>query len=258
LNPKDAIIWQNLAINYSSLRDYTSAAQALDRAIEAAPDSMNLRVLRAKLDFDFKGEAAPLEQLVAAAPPSVSQSEEVVLGRASVEYMKRNYAEAIRILVETPAGSFHSDEGPVLRSLMLADIYRSAGDLPRARVQYEKARRELDERVRQKPQNPALRSKLGKALAGLGREQEAIRQGEHAMQLVPEAVDALDGPMYSMEMAHIYATLGRVEQTLPLLTRLLETPGGFIPDSLRYDPTWDFLRDDPRFQALLVKHGVAS
>lgn len=59
-------------------------------------------------------------------------------------------------------------------------------------------------------------------------------------------------------MAHIYAALGRVEETLPLLARLLEMPSGIIADSLRYDPTCDFLRDDPRFQALLVKHGVAT
>ena len=258
LNPRDAIIWQNLAINYSSMRDYKSAADAYERGIEAAPDSMNLRILRARLDLEFKGDPAPLEQLVASAPPEFQQRHEVVLGRASVEYMKRNYAEAIRILEAAPAAIVQTDEGELPRSLLLADIYRAAGDSVRAREQYEQARVALEAMVRQKPQNPGVHTKLGKALAGLGRADEAIRQGRRAMELVPESVDALDGPMYTLGMAHIYVTLQRPDEALPLVARLLETPAGIIADSLRYDPTWDFLRADPRFQALLAKHDVAS
>lgn len=258
LNPRDAIIWQNLGVNYASLRDYKAAAEAYERGIEAAPDSMNLRILRAKLDLEFKGDSAPLEQFVASAPPELQRNPEVVHGRASVEYMKRNYAEAIRILEETPAATVQTEEGQLPRSLLLADIYGAAGDSVQAREQYERARIALEAMVRQKPHNPFVYTNLGKALAGLGRADEAIRQGKRAMELVPESVDALDGPMYTAGMAHIYAALQQPEETLRLLSHLLEIPAGIIADSLRYDPTWDFLRGDPRFQALLAKHGVAS
>jgi hypothetical protein len=59
-------------------------------------------------------------------------------------------------------------------------------------------------------------------------------------------------------MLYIYAMLQRADDVLPLLTRLLETPAGITPPSLRYDPAWDFLRGNPRFEALLTKYGLAS
>ena len=256
LNPKDAIIWQNLGINYACTRDYHAAAHAYDRAIEAAPDSINMRILRARLDFEFKGDSRLLEQLIASAPPVVRNRPEVVLGHASVEYMKRNYTEAIRILAESPTVKSEKEEH--IRPLLLGEIYRAAGDLVRAREQFELALKKLEEVARQKPANPAVYTSLGKALAGLGRADEAIQAGRRAMELVPESVDALDGPMYSAGMVYIYASLQRPDDVLPLLARLLETPGGIIAESLRYDPAWDFLRGDPRFEALLTKHGVAS
>jgi hypothetical protein len=35
------------------------------------------------------------------------------------------------------------------------------------------------------------------------------------------------------------------------LPHLLEVPGGISPGDLRFSPTWDPLRKDPRFEALL-------
>ena len=58
-------------------------------------------------------------------------------------------------------------------------------------------------------------------------------------------------------MAHIYAQLGDADHAIPMLKRLLRTSYGgasfLTPATLRLDPLWDKIRNDPRFQELLVE-----
>ena len=85
----------------------------------------------------------------------------------------------------------------------------------------------------------------------LGRTEEAIANGERAAQLLPISADALDGPLIGTNLAAIYAQLGRYDQAFALLDTLVRQIGGPTPGTLRVEPQWDSLRDDPRFQKLL-------
>jgi tetratricopeptide (TPR) repeat protein len=98
---------------------------------------------------------------------------------------------------------------------------------------------------------------LGGALAILGRRDEAIRQGKLAMELRPESKDAFDGPMYTMALAQIYTWTGDKDEALQLIEKSLTTPNGLTVPTLRLDPVWDPLRDDPRFQALINRFAKA-
>ena len=53
-------------------------------------------------------------------------------------------------------------------------------------------------------------------------------------------------------MANVYALLGDADHAVPILKRLLQIPYAFpiTPASLRLDPVWDQIRNDPRFQEL--------
>jgi tetratricopeptide (TPR) repeat protein len=86
----------------------------------------------------------------------------------------------------------------------------------------------------------------------LGRAEDAIALGERAVQLLPISADALDGPLIATNLAAIYAQLGRREQALAALETLLRQIGGPTPGTLRVEPQWDSLRDEPRFQKLLT------
>ena len=85
----------------------------------------------------------------------------------------------------------------------------------------------------------------------LGRGEEAIAAGERGVQKLPIAADALDGPLLAVNLAVIYAQLGERERALAELSRLVRLPGGPTPGTLRIEPQWDSLRDDPEFQDLL-------
>jgi hypothetical protein len=92
----------------------------------------------------------------------------------------------------------------------------------------------------------------------MGRKDDAIREGQRALDLKPESKDAVDGAIMNCYLALIYARVGEKELAIPLIERLLKTPGAV--DSVDYSITvndlkhrweWDPIRKDPRFQKLV-------
>jgi hypothetical protein len=92
------------------------------------------------------------------------------------------------------------------------------------------------------------------AYAGLGREADAVREGELAVRMAPVGRDPVWGRNYILHMAEIYVMTGDHEKAIDMLERLVSVVAEYTPHLLRLDPTWDPLRDHPRFQALLAKH----
>jgi serine/threonine-protein kinase len=258
LNPKDAILWQNLAINYSTMRRFDAAIKAYDAGIEAAPDSTTLLFHRAKLRYYTTGDATELERLIASIPEEKKRNPEVVLGIAYHFFSKRDYARAVQVMLAAPDEIFQLTQGHPPKGFFLGELYRAMGEPEKARDGFDSARVALEAAVQQRPRLPMLRAKLGITYAGLGRAEDAIREGRTAMELLPESRDALDGTMWTQSMAEIYAAVGRAEEAVPLLDHLLTVPSGLTVRMLEVDPSWDMVRDDPRFQALLTKHGAAS
>jgi serine/threonine-protein kinase len=258
LNPKDAILWQNLAINYSSMRQFDAAMKAYSAGIEAAPDSTTLLFTRAKLRFYMTGDPTEVERLIAATPEAKKRSPEVVAGIANYFFSRREYARALEVMLGAPEEAFQIEQGHAPKALYLGELYNAAGEPEKARAAFDSARVALEAAVQQRPRMPLLRSKLGIVYAALGRADDAIREGRTAMELLPESRDALDGAMWTQSMAEIYAALGRAEEAIPLLDHLLTAPSGLTVRMLQMDPAWDRVRDDPRFQALLTKYGAAS
>jgi hypothetical protein len=92
----------------------------------------------------------------------------------------------------------------------------------------------------------------------MGRKEDAIREGQLAVELKPESKDAVDGALMNCYLALIYARLGERDLAIPLIARLLKTPGAvdsvdysITVNDLKYRWEWDPIRGDPRFQKLL-------
>jgi hypothetical protein len=58
-------------------------------------------------------------------------------------------------------------------------------------------------------------------------------------------------PVLVVAMARIYAITGDGEKAIDLLQHSLQTPAGLTVHEIRMDPTWDVLRENPRFKALI-------
>jgi tetratricopeptide (TPR) repeat protein len=87
-------------------------------------------------------------------------------------------------------------------------------------------------------------------VACLGRKEDAINEGEKAVELLPEFEDAVEGPKATAALAEIYASVGEHDEAFLLLDHLLAAPHGLTVPQLKLDPVWDPLRADPRFQKL--------
>ena len=102
-----------------------------------------------------------------------------------------------------------------------------------------------------------FQSILGVANAILGRDAEAVQAGERAIALNPETRDASEGPRSYDALIVIHLLLGHRDEAVRLITARAHTPissATLLPitqASIRFDPLFDGVRDDPRIQALL-------
>ncbi len=131
-------------------------------------------------------------------------------------------------------------------------------DEAKAKASYEEARMKAEVAVRESPDDGPRHALLGLIYAGLGRCDEAVAEGKRAVELLPEAKDAFDGPILIISCARISMMCGDMDTALALLDRSLQTPSGITIHELRLDPIWDPLRNDARFQRMLSKFGGKS
>jgi tetratricopeptide (TPR) repeat protein len=90
---------------------------------------------------------------------------------------------------------------------------------------------------------------LATVYAGLGEKDKALAQAREAVTQYKD--DAVNKPGAEAILAQLQARFGDLDSALAALPHLLEVPAGLHQADLRYDPAWDPLRKDPRFQAIL-------
>ena len=95
-----------------------------------------------------------------------------------------------------------------------------------------------------------IHSALGLAYARLDRADDAVREGEQAVDLCPVSADTMLCPYALLWLAKIYARVGEEEAALDRIEALLAIPSELSPAMLRLDPDWDPLRANPRFKML--------
>jgi hypothetical protein len=137
--------------------------------------------------------------------------------------------------------------------LLKARMQRLRGNQPARRAFFDSARVVLEERTAARPDDPALRATLGFTYAGLGRREEAIREGRRAVELRPPSKDTWLGVDMVRSLATTYAMLGEADSAVRQLRLLLQVPSWISVPALRADPTWDPIRRDPDFRALVAK-----
>ena len=95
--------------------------------------------------------------------------------------------------------------------------------------------------------------------AFLGRKDEAIREGQHAVELAA-TFSQLEKNDASAALALIYARTGESDLAIDLIEHLLTVPADLTVDAvynmtvaeLKYRWEWDPLRGDPRFQKIIA------
>ncbi len=132
-------------------------------------------------------------------------------------------------------------------------------DDEKARSAFTAARAEQEKIIQAQPNyGPAL-CVLGLIDAGLGRKEEALREGRRAVELLPVEKDSMNGTAMVKYLAMIAAWVGDKDLACEQLASVIRRPSNLSYGQLKLMPFWDPLRGDPRFEKLVEesKHPVS-
>jgi tetratricopeptide (TPR) repeat protein len=264
LDPQNPNIIRNVLFTNGALRRWPQAAAAAARFRAVAPDSVVAKIQSGYVEFQWKGDIDALEKCVADVPPEKDSDGAVAATRWDAAMLKRDFAGARKVIEASGREDFSYLPGALQpRSFFLGLTALAQNDHDRAIQELASAAPSFEQDVKEAAEAADRRANLGMLYAFMGRHDEAIREGKLAVQLKPIEKDATDGATVLCCLALIYARVGEKDLGIPLIERLLKTPGAI--DSVNYSITlndlkyrweWDELRSDPRFQRLLSDKGA--
>src|SRR6266545_1153402 len=263
LDPQNPNTVRELIFINTAMRRWPEAALWAERMRALAPASIVAKIQSGYVDFWWKGNTQLLKSLLDNVPAVNDPDGAVTACRWDVAMLKRDYSEAKKVLQTLPLDELsYTNAGATPRSFFEGCIYLAQGDNVNAQKAFELARPAFEAAVKEAPESSYRHANLGWLYGFMGRKDDAIREGQRAVELKPEWKDAVDGALMNCYLALIYTRVGEKELAIPLITRLLKTPGAvdsvdysITVNDLKYRWEWDPLRNDPRFQKLLEQPG---
>jgi serine/threonine-protein kinase len=257
LDPRNADALGDLgAATFQLLRRYREAIEWYGRALALEPDVAAFDLDRGRTWVLWQGRLDSLAAVLDRHPPGADFGE---LGsarawRALTLFWERRPDSLLEFLGQSPQPVLSGQDFCVPVALYAAWAHQLRGDVVAARVAFESALALLDSLVAVDPDDRRFHAARGLALAGLGRHREAEGEARWLEQSGIYRADHLWGPQVAENRAQILATIGQRDAALEEIETLLAAPSRVSVHTLRLDPLWDPIRDDPRFQALLLKY----
>jgi TolB-like protein/Flp pilus assembly protein TadD len=253
LDPRNVFILHQVAGTYQVLRRYNNLMATFDRALAVEPSDAVARVARGLADLDSNatvGQAQTAVQEVLA--NNKGDAVRIVDRWFNIALCARDTNDAKRALASMlQEGITWGANVRTPKSFCEGLAARVSGDKEAAMNAFTDAREEMETVVKKQPDYAEAISVLGMIDAGLGRKEDAIREGRRAVELLPVTKDVMTGPELLRNLALIYAWTGEKELALDQIAAALQGPGHITYGQLRLHPWWDAIRDDPRFESLV-------
>jgi eukaryotic-like serine/threonine-protein kinase len=203
----------------------------------------------AEVKFD-EGDPVAAQSLLEQVPLDFSPIQVVWEIRSKAAFYLRDYDAADRVIAAIPAK--FADRWPD----GLVAVAR--GDKEKAQSIFLDARKRLDAKWGTEVRDALYFSHAAELDAGLGRKEEAIREARRAVDLKPIAKDSLHGPRLVTSLALVYAWTGERDRALEQLEIVATIPAGPSYGDLEFNPCWDSLRGDKRFDKIVAAAKAAS
>jgi TolB-like protein len=252
LDPQNVLLLQQIGASYQEFRKFGAMAAALDRALAIDPHDLDTRITRALIELEWRADTRPLQALVgvllAENPEGASQVADPWL---YASLCQRDPAALARALAAIPPTGISTDIN-FPRTYCEALVARTCGEEAAAREAFLAARAEVEKTAREQSDYGPVYTVLGLIDAGLGRKEEAMREGRRAIELLPITKDSIDGAELMKYLAVIYAWCGENDLALEQIALTLRIPSTLSYGNLKLHPYWDALRGDPRFEKIVA------
>jgi serine/threonine protein kinase/tetratricopeptide (TPR) repeat protein len=253
LDPRNFSMLQQFAISYGLLRRYAEEKSVLDRALSIAPNDVDTKVARASVEFHWKADVRFLHQTIdsirAMDPAALPNIANDWLSCALAERDVAAAKEALNAFGEVPLTDYAIH---LNRPLMEGVIARMTNDNETARAAFTAARVEQEKAVQAQPNYAPPLCALALIDAGLGRKEDALREGRRAVELLPVEKDAINGPLMVAYLAMIAAWVGEKDLACEQLAVAIRPPSTVSYGQLKLLPFWDPLRKDPCFEKIVA------
>jgi len=257
-DPRNALLPANIGGSYLNLRMWKEASRAGSRAL--ALDPHNILGMRDVFFSCLNGtgdieEANRILATFSAGRTLITNTnfgncQTVIGAEAYLWVIKRDFAAALRTW-ETES----SDPAANRQRLSArAAIHVLAGDAAGAQSEIERAHALVEARLRERPNDKQASTELSWIDLALKRDAEALKLAQQVAESTPPEKDAFAGPLLLAGLAEIEARIGKTNESVETLRRLLSIPAGYFVSiqRLKSDPVWDPIRNDPGFQQMLA------
>jgi serine/threonine protein kinase len=255
IDPLNTDVLLQVAGTYEALHRYDEEAAILDGVIALRPERVGTRFYRALVDVFARADTRRYRaELEAALKQDPAAAKSLVRERITLAFWERDYVGLANALATLGEGRYGNDWAQFSRAFGEGMLARMTGDEAAARAAFAADRVAQERIVAAQPDYAPAISMLGLIDAGLGRKEDALREGRRAVELLPVAKDSIRGTFMHAHLAIIAGWLGDKDLAIEqLLLHHHSVPAGAQHyGRLMLDPMWDALRGDPRFEAIVA------
>jgi serine/threonine protein kinase/tetratricopeptide (TPR) repeat protein len=262
LDPRNDDIAFYLWQIYFEMRRYSKCEQLTRKSATSGRPDLSDKHLLAMTKL-AQGDPVAAQSFLDQVPLDFSPHAYIWGTRFTAALYLRDYDAANRVIAATPAKWADVAFREQTSSWAEGQVARAHGDKQKALAAFSTARKNLEAKFGDKPEDPDYWAEIAKLDAGLGRKEDAIREARRAVDLLPIAKDAVNGPVHVAALALVYAWTGERDRALEQLEKVATIPlplGGPAPTygDLRFNPCWDDLRGDKRFDKIVAAAKAAS
>jgi serine/threonine-protein kinase len=255
LDPRNLPYLVVLGGTYNELHNYEQWAKAMDRILALHPDRKPARILRAFIEVDQRADIGPWRvaiEKILAEDPALAKDPFLTGQRFTLALFDRDWDAAG--LLATALSQKNSDVGvdPELgRDFWMGVVARLKGDETSARAALTRALAEQEEEVRNSD-DVRLLSRLGLIDAVLRKKEQALSEGQRAIERLPMVKDSIAEGYVKKYFVMICTWAGERELALEHLEAIATVPCGPSHGDLGLSPMWDPLRGDPGFEKIVA------